>query len=138
MRFGRFTSLQLSLALRVTAFYAVAAAIVLGILVFRAYDVNATLDRRNLSIRAANLALYVSVDPSGAARLDLPPTLQAVYAAQTSADIFAIRGPDRRVITAVPPAFGKLVVEWPNATNSPGYFHLEGFGDESADYYGLS
>ncbi len=108
MRFGRVTSLQLSLALRITAFYAAAAAIVFGILVFRAYDVNATLDRRNLSIRAANLVLYVSVDPSGAARLELPPTLQAVYAARTSADIFAIRGPDRRVIAAVRPLWASL------------------------------
>src|SRR6202035_4761056 len=82
MTLPKFRSLQFRLALRVTAFYAVAAFIVVGVLIVRAYDIDATLDRRNLSIRAENLAAYVSRDATGTVHLDLPPRLEAVYASK--------------------------------------------------------
>jgi signal transduction histidine kinase len=136
--FPKLKSLQFQLALRVTAFYAIAAAIVVAVLIIRSYDIDATLDRRNLSIRAENLAAYVSRDATGTLRLDLPARLEAVYTSTSSADIYAIRGPDHRVIAAVPPAFGAMTAKWPDAADTPTYFHLEGFGDGALDYYGLS
>jgi signal transduction histidine kinase len=138
MTLPKFRSLQFQLALRVTAFYAAAAFIVVGVLIVRAYDIDATLDRRNLSIRAANLAAYVSRDATGTVHLDLPPRLEAVYASKSSPDIYAIRTADHQVIAAVPPAFGTMTGQWPDASDTPNYFHLEGFGDEALDYYGLS
>jgi signal transduction histidine kinase len=135
---GSFRSLQFKLALRVTAFYAAAAAVVAAVLIFRAYDTVATLERRNLSVRAANLALYVSKDPAGRALLELPPRLEAIYASESGTDIYAIRGPDHRLVAAVPPAFGEIAAGWPDATQAPSYFHLEGLADGSQDYYGLT
>jgi hypothetical protein len=136
--FGPLRSLQFGLALRVTAFYAIATAIVVGVMIFRPYDVVATLDRRNLSVRAENLARYVSTDPTGTMHVDLPPRLEAVYATEPRTDIYAIRGPDHRVIASVPSAFGEIAARWPDASEEPSYFRLEGFGDGDLSYYGLS
>jgi signal transduction histidine kinase len=131
-------SLQTRLALRLAAVYIAATAIAVGALVYRAYDTAATLSERELSLRAADLAGYVSVDPSGVPRLDLPPKLQVEYAAAAGSDIFAIRGPGGRPIAAVPASFGEEVKRWPEAADEPSYFHLKNFGSESQDYYGLS
>ena len=135
---GRFRSLQLRLAVRLALVYLVATAIIVGVLVYRAYDTADTLNDRELSLRAADLAQSISVDSRGAVRLDLPPRLKAAYEAASSSDIFAIRGADRQIIAASPPTFGERVVGWPAATNDPSYFHLKDFGAGSEDYYGLS
>jgi signal transduction histidine kinase len=134
----RFRSLQLRLAVRLAVLYVAATALVVGVLVYRAYDTAGTLNDRELSLRAKDLAEGVSVDPRGVARLDLPPKLEAAYKSASGADIFAIRGPGRRIVAASPPSFGELVVGWPAATDDPSYFHLKDFGVESQDYYGLS
>jgi signal transduction histidine kinase len=80
----------------------------------------------------------VSRDATGTVHLDLPPRLEAVYTSKSSPDIYAIRAADHRVIAAVPPAFGTMTAQWPDASDTPNYFHLDGFGDEALDYYGLS
>lgn len=135
---SRFRSLQFRLAVRLVALYIAATAIAVGILVYQAYDTAGTLDNRELSLRAADLAQYISVDPKGAVQLDLPPKLAAAYEAGSGADIFAVRGSGDQIIAASPSSFGELVAGWPVATDDPSYFHLNDFGSGSQDYYGLS
>ena len=134
----RFRSLQLRLAVRLAVLYIAATAIVVGVVVYRAYDTAGTLNERELSLRAADLAQFVTLGPSGVARLTLSPKLEAAYEAAAGADIFAIRGPGGRIIAASPSSFGELVRGWPDATDDPSYFHLKDFGSGLQEYYGLS
>jgi hypothetical protein len=131
-------SLQLRLAVRLAVTYLVATALAVGVLLYRAYDTANTLNDRELSERAADLAGGVSLDDRGAARLILPPKLDAAYRAAAGSDIFAVRGPDGRILGATPPSFGALVAKWPAPTDDPTYFHLKDFGDGSRQYDGLS
>jgi hypothetical protein len=131
-------SLQLRLAVRLAATYVVATALVVGVLLYRAYNTANTLNDRELSERAADLASGVSLDDKGSARLILPPKLDAAYRAAADSDIFALRGPDGRILGAAPPSFGALVAKWPTPTDDPTYFHLKEFGDGSRQYDGLS
>ena len=131
-------SLQLRLAARLAIVYAVATAIAFGVLVYRAYDTADTLNDRELSFRAQDLARHVSLDPSGEPRLDLPAKLSAAYTASDGADIFAVRGADGRLIAAAPASFGERVAPWPAPTDDPSYFRVGDLGGVSQDYYGLS
>jgi two-component system, OmpR family, sensor histidine kinase TctE len=138
MKTVRFRSLQVRLALRLAAVYVVATAIAVGILVYQAYETADTLNDRELSLRAADLAHYVAVESGGAARLELPPELSARYRAAGTTDIFAIRrGPDA-VLAASPPNFGEVAAKWPVGTDDPSYFRLTDFGPEERAYYGLT
>lgn len=133
----RFRSLQLRLALRLVALSIGATLVVVGVLVYRAYDTAGTLHDRELSLRAADLAESVTVDPNGAARLDLPPNLKAAYEAAAGHEIFAIRGA-RGLIAALPSKFGTLTAAWPSATDDPSYFQINDPGIGAKEYYGLS
>jgi hypothetical protein len=103
MRTVPLRSLQAKLALRLAALYVVATAIAVGILIYQAYETADTLNDRELSLRAADLARYVTVDSIGAARLELPRGLPPAIAAAVNTDIslFAVapmrsRPPPRR------------------------------------------
>jgi signal transduction histidine kinase len=135
---GRYRSLQLRLAVRLAALYLAATAVVAAVLIYRAYDTASTLNDRELSLRAADLAQFVAFDPKGIARLQLPAALAAAYAAAPGTDIYAIRGAQGSIVAASPLAFGQLVAAWPTATDDPSYFHLNDFGDGSKEYFGLS
>lgn len=130
-------SLQLRLALRLTALYAVATAIAVAALIYQAYETAGTLNDRELGLRAADLARSVVVVPGGAPRLDLPPNLAASYQAAGGADMYAIRGPDNAIIAAAPASFGDLVQKWPSPTDEPSYFRLDEFEAKSDAFYGL-
>jgi signal transduction histidine kinase len=132
------SSLQLRLAVRLAVVYLFATALAVGIIIYRAYDTAGTLNDRELTLRAQDLARAVSPDASGHPRLDLPGKLSAAYAAAGGADIFAIRGPDGSVIAAVPPGFGERVAGWPAASDDPSYFRIGNLAAGSPDYYGLS
>jgi signal transduction histidine kinase len=134
----RFRSLQAGLAVQLAGLYILAMAIAVGILVYQAYDTAGTLNDRDLNLRTADLARYVSVTPKEEARLDLPAKLAAAYQSPASSDIFAVRSAGGRIIAASPSSFGELVAGWPAATDDASYFHLKAFGSESQDYYGLS
>jgi two-component system, OmpR family, sensor histidine kinase TctE len=131
----RFKSLQVRLAVRLAALYVAATAVAAGVLIYQAYDTAASLNDRELSLRADDLARAVSRDSSGAAQLALSPKLASGYAASTD-DIFAVRDSSGRVLAASPPEFGEQVSKWPLARDDPAYFHLTNLG--STDYYGLS
>jgi signal transduction histidine kinase len=131
-------SLQVRLALRLAALYVAATAIAVGILVYQAYETADTLNDRELSLRATDLARYVTIDSSGAARLELPPTLATSYQAGGNSDIFAVRRSADAVLAASPPNFGEAATKWPLATDEPSYFHLKDFGSEGREYYGLT
>src|SRR5215472_4763871 len=133
-----FRSLQMRLAVRLAALYLVATVIAAGVLVYRAYDTASTLNERELSARASDLARYVSSSANGNATLTLPPSLAAGYSLADDSNIFAVRGPDGRVIAASPPLFADVVRRWPMATDDPSYFHLKDLGARSDEYYGLN
>ncbi len=131
-------SLQLSLAIRLAVVYVAATALVLGILVYQAYDTAGSLDDRELSLRAEDLARSVTVDSGGSPHLDLPPRLAAAYMAAGGADVFAIRDAAGHLIAASPTSFGARVAGWPPATEEPSYFRLNDPGSGTEGYYGLS
>jgi hypothetical protein len=131
-------SLQAKLALRLAALYVAATAIAVGILIYQAYDTADTLNDRELSLRAADLARYVAVDSAGAVHLELPPALAASYQTSGNTDIFAVRRGTDAVLAASPLEFGKLAARWPTGSDDPSYFHLKDFGSEGREYYGLT
>ena len=131
-------SLQARLALRLAVLYVVATAMGVGILIYQAYDTANTLNDRELSLRAADLARYVTIDSVGAARLELPAELAASYQAAGNIDIFAVRTGSDAVLAASPPGFGEFAAKWPTGTDDPSYFHLKDFGSEGREYYGLT
>jgi len=130
-----FHSLQVRLALRLAALYVVATAIAAGVLIYQAYDTATSLNDRDLSLRAEDLARAVNRDSSGVPQINLPAKLAAAYAASTD-DIFAIRDASGRLLAASPPEFGEQVGKWPLAKDDPSYFRLTNLG--STNYYGLS
>jgi two-component system, OmpR family, sensor histidine kinase TctE len=119
MKAVRLRSLQARLALRLAALYVVATTIAVGILIYQAYETADTLNDRELSLRAADLARYVSIDSAGVARLQLPPELDARYQAAGNMDIFAARRGRDAVLAALPPSFGEVVAKWPAGTDEP-------------------
>src|SRR5262252_9352375 len=138
MKTVQLRSLQSKLALRLSALYVAATLIAVAGLIYQAYETADTLNDRELSLRAADLAHYVSVDSTGAARLELPADLAARYRASGNADIFAVRRAPDAVVAASPPNFGEVAAKWPAGTDDPSYFHLKDFGDEGRKYYGLT
>jgi signal transduction histidine kinase len=136
MRRISFTSLQLRLAVRLAALYVGATAIAAAILIYQAYGTAASLNDRELSQRADDLAHAVTRDSTGAAQLALPQRLASAYAASAGDDIFAVRDRTGRVLAASPPEFGVRVAKWPSATDEPAYFHLTDL--DASDFYGLT
>jgi len=135
MKFLRFQSLQMRLALRLAVLYVVASAVAVAVLIYQAYDTASSLNGRELTLRAEDLARAVSRDSSGTPQLSLSPKLASAYAA-SSDDIFAVRDASGRLLAASPPQFGDQVAKWPLAKDDPSYFRLTNPG--SAAYYGLS
>jgi signal transduction histidine kinase len=138
MKTLRLRSLQARLALRLAALYVAATLIAVAALIYQAYETADTLNDRELSLRAADLARYVTVDSTGAAHLDLPAELAARYQASGNTDIFAVRRASDAVVVASPPNFGEVAAKWPAGTDEPSYFHLKDFGGEGREYYGLT
>src|SRR5260370_13023623 len=124
MKTVRLRSLQAKLALRLAALYVAATAIAVAVLIYQAYETADTLNDRELSLRAADLARYVAVDSSGAARLELPPELAARYQDAGNTDIFAVRRGSDAVLAASPPSFGEVAAKWPAGAGGPSYFPL--------------
>src|SRR5215831_1303961 len=131
-------SLQAKLALRLAALYVAATAIAVAALIYQAYETADTLNDRELSLRAADLARHVTVDSTAAVRLELPTELAARYQAAGDSDIFAVRRSSDAVVAASPPNFGEVAAKWPAGTDEPSYFHLKDFGVEGREYYGLT
>ena len=130
-------SLQFRLALRVAALYIAATVVVIAILMSRAFDTARSLSDRELIGRATELAKYLTVDENGRRRVDLPPKLSGIYDNPNSADIFAIRDAEGRIIATSQSRFGELVAEWPPATDNPAYFRFP-LGAGPDHYEGLS
>jgi signal transduction histidine kinase len=133
-----FRSLQLRLALRVAALYAVVTLVVVGILMYRAYDTARSLSDQALIVRAADLVRFVSIGSNGVPHLDLPKTLSAIYDSPSATDIFAIRDAGGRIVSASSPRFGELAAGWPSPTSEPSHFHIRDLNAEPDGYYGLS
>ncbi|HEY7298998.1 MAG TPA: ATP-binding protein [Xanthobacteraceae bacterium] len=131
-------SLQLRLALRLAALYIVVTGIAVGILVYQAYETAGSLNDRELSLRAADLARAVKVGPDGQPQVELPPMLAFNYESRTGIDMFAIRGPAGQLIGASPAEFGEVVAKWPPATDEPNYFRINSIGSGEREYYGLN
>jgi two-component system, OmpR family, sensor histidine kinase TctE len=138
MRRLRLRSLQARLALRLAVTFLVASAIAICVLIYRAYDTADTLNDRELSLRAADLAGHVAADTAGRPLLRLSSSLTAAYAAAGDEDVYAIRASDGHLIAASPERFGGLVAAWPPPTGDPSFFRLGDIGTSRRDYYGLS
>jgi signal transduction histidine kinase len=138
MRLAPVKSLRAKLALRLAALYIAATAIAVGILIYQAYDTAVSLNDRELSLRAADLARYVAVGSDGKAHLELPPALAASYQAARDTDIFTVRRSADAVLAASPSSFGEVAAKWPLGTDDPSYFHLKDFGSDGREYYGLT
>ena len=130
-----FQSLQVRLAVRLAILYVVATGIAAAVLIYQAYDTASSLNERELSLRAEDLARAVSRDGAGQAQLTLPVKLASAYAASID-DIFAVRDAGGRLLGASPAEFAEQVSRWPLANDDPSYFHLTNFG--ASDYWGLS
>jgi len=138
MRLAPVKSLRAKLALRLAALYIAATAIAVGILIYQAYDTAASLNDRELSLRASDLDRYVVVGSDGKAHLELPPALAAGYQAARDTDIFTVRRSADAVLAASPSSFGQVAAKWPLGTDDPSYFHLKDFGSDGREYYGLT
>ena len=127
MKVLRSQSLQVRLAVRLAALYVIATAIALGVLIYQAYDTASSLNDRELSQRAADLAGAVSRDASGRLQFVLPGKLAAAYA-QSSDNIYAVRDSQGNLIAVTPAEFGRQVSKWPFGTDDPSYFRLTSLG----------
>ena len=72
MKRFRFKSLQVRLAMRLAALYVIATVIATGALIYQAYDTASSLNDRELSGRAEDLARAASYDGAGQTRFALP------------------------------------------------------------------
>ena len=131
-------SLQVRLALRLAALYVAITGIAVGILLYQAYETAGSLNDRELSLRATDLARAVTVGPDGRPQLELPPMLAFNYEARSAIDMFAIRGPTDQIIAASPEEFGDIAANWPPATDEPNYFRINSIGSGEREYYGLN
>jgi hypothetical protein len=73
----RLRSLQLRLAVRLALVYLLAIVMAVSFFIYQAYNTAGSLSDRQLGLRAADLARYVSVANGGVPRLNLPPELAA-------------------------------------------------------------
>jgi signal transduction histidine kinase len=131
----RFHSLQFRLALRLALLFIGATALAFGILAYRAYETAGSLNDRELSLRAEDLASSVRLDDARNPLAELPPSLVRAYS--VGAALYAIRTPGGQVIAASSPSFADRVRGWPPPGEDPSYFRLTGFKD-GKNYYGLS
>jgi signal transduction histidine kinase len=125
-------SLQTRLVLRLATLFIAGAAVLAGFLAWRAYDTANSLSDRELSLRAEDLARYVTAD----GHLVLPTALQDAYADPASGDVFAIRRADGRMVAASPPAFGQMAQRWAATGDDPAYLRFSGLPG-GRDFYGL-
>src|SRR5262249_61483307 len=108
----RFRSLQFHLALRLALLYLAATAVLVGALAYRAYETAGSLEDRELSLRADDLAGSVVLDPAGNPQLELPPSLSRAYSLGAGADIYAIRSAGGRMVAASPPILSDRIRGW--------------------------
>ncbi len=135
MKRFRFQSLQVRLAVRLASLYVIATLIATAVLIYGAYDTASSLNDRELSGRAEDLARAVSRDGAGQTRFALPARLASAYA-ESMDDIFAVRDAGGHLLAASPVEFGAQVSKWPLAKDDQSYFHLVDLG--TREYPGLS
>jgi two-component system, OmpR family, sensor histidine kinase TctE len=131
-------SLQLRLTLELAALFFVASCLAVGGLIYSASRTAGSLTDRELTLRAEDLARYVSPDAAGKPRLDLSPDLKQAYDTAAQRSVFAIRDRDGRLIGASTAELGAAVGRWPQADSEPSFFRLTGFGPSGQDYSGVS
>ena len=131
----RFNSLQFRLALRLALLFIGATALVFIVLAYRAYETAGSLNDRELSLRAEDLAASVRLDEAGNLEAELPLSLIRAYS--SNAALYAIRKPGGLMIAASSPSFAERVQGWPPPTEDASYFRLTGL-EEGKDYYGLN
>jgi len=121
------SSLQVRLAVRLAVLYVIATALAVAVLLFQAYSTAGSLNDRELSLRAEDLARAVVSDGSGKPHLNLPLQLAAAYAEAPDVGMFAVRDTSGHIIAASPVNFGESVSKWPPATDEASYFRLSDY-----------
>ena len=134
----RIKSLQLRLTVELAALFLVGSCLAVGGLIYSASLTAGSVADRELELRAEDLARYVLLDENQKPRLNLPVTLQEVYAAAAQQSVFAIRDKNGGLIKASTPEIGTMAGRQPPADSEPSYFRLGSFGPSARDYYGVS
>jgi Two-component sensor kinase N-terminal len=96
----RIKSLQLRLTIELGALFLVASGLAMAGLIYSASLTAGSVADRELKLRAADLAHYISLDATGHPRLDLPPALRQAYDAAAQQSVFAIWDNDGRRFAA--------------------------------------
>ena len=131
-------SLQARLTIELAALFLVASGLAIAGLIYSASLTAGSVADRELDLRAEDLAHYVSLDPTGRPRLELPPTLRQAYDAVAQQSVFAIRDKDGRLVAASTPALDAIISGWPQASSEPSYFQLSKFGLSERSYSGVN
>jgi signal transduction histidine kinase len=133
----RLRSLQARLAARLAIVILVAAAFVIGIILYQGYRAADELGNEQLYVRATELARLVKVDPAGATRLETPARFSQTFRTQAETDLFLVQDENGHVIAASQPEFTIAASQLSIPGSETRYFRLERFGPNGEDYYGL-
>jgi two-component system, OmpR family, sensor histidine kinase TctE len=134
----RIKSLQLRLTIELAALFLLASSLAIAGLIYSASLTAGSVADRELDLRAEDLAHYVSLDPAGHPRLELPLSLRQAYDAASQQSVFAIRDKDGRLVASSTPELDPIIAGWPQANSEPSYFQLSKFGLSERDYSGVS
>jgi signal transduction histidine kinase len=135
---SRLRSLQAQLALRLAGVFLVATLLGVCAVIYEGMQAAKTLGDDELERRAFQMAKFVTKDPDGAARLELPPRLDALYGSPARTRLLALRKIDGTLVAASDAEFANEVRRWPVAKSERQAFRLEDFGSTSQDYNGIT
>jgi signal transduction histidine kinase len=134
----RVKSLQVRLTIELAILFLVASGLAIAGLIYSASLTAGSVADRELDLRAEDLAHYVSLDPAGRPRVELPPTLRQAYDDAAQQSVFTIRDKDGRLVAASAPELDAIISGWPRASSEPSYFQLSKFHLAERDYSGVS
>jgi hypothetical protein len=124
----RLRSLQARLATRLAIVILVAAALVIGIILYRGYRAADELGNEQLYVRATELARLVKIDPAGATHLEMPAGFSQTFRTQAETGLFLVQDENGYVIAASQPEFTIAASKLSIPHSETKYFRLEQFG----------
>jgi two-component system sensor histidine kinase TctE len=132
----RAASLQARLAWRLAVVLFGAIALVAVGMGWRAIRTIDTLRDESLQAQAADIARYLTPGPDGRGVLDLPPALVESYRRSGGSYIYAVLGPDGRVLYASSPAASSWLSKATMPTGQDGFFRIDNDTSSAGPFYG--